>query len=161
MSQLADCPYCSRERHSQRGVSVPGIRDAAVRALGGIRIALIPVIQIAVGLFFFIGFALGFWRGLTDSTVLMSPEDAARWESDPKLLLCRAATACQKYEKMRFECAAAGNIRTCLRIKMGEEASYIAACSGYVEGGPAVSLPRETPTAFGCFFHRMFYRFGR
>jgi hypothetical protein len=139
---------------------VPSIRDVAVRTLGGLGVVLIPAIQVVFGVFLVLGFGLGFWRAWTDSTAPMPAGYAARWQSDPKLVLCRTATACKKYDEMRLECATAGNLKTCLRIKMGEDASYIGTCSGYVEGGPAVPLAPETPNALGCFYHRIFFSFG-
>src|ERR1700730_279546 len=59
--------------------------------------------------------------------------------------LCQAASACKRYSEARLECATAGNFKTCLRIKMGDDASYSDMCSGYDEGAPAVPLPPETP----------------
>ena len=48
--------------------------------------------------------------------------------------------------------ATAGNFKTCLRIKMGEDWSYSDICSGHDVGGPAVPLPPQTPDAVKCFF---------
>jgi hypothetical protein len=39
-----------------------------------------------------------------------------------KLALCHQAAACKKYSKVRQECATAGSFKTCLRIKMGDDA---------------------------------------
>jgi hypothetical protein len=72
-----------------------------------------------------------------------------------KLALCEQAAACKKYSEARLECATAGNFRTCLRIKMGDYASYNGTCSGYVEGAPAVPLPPETPNTVDCFFRTL------
>lgn len=80
-------------------------------------------------------------------------EQAARRERDEfKRLLCRVAAACKKYSEARLECATAGNFKTCLRIKMGTDASYTGVCSGYDDGAPAVPLSPETPNAVECFF---------
>jgi hypothetical protein len=65
--------------------------------------------------------------------------------------LCRKAAACKKYDQVRLECATAGNFRTCLRIKMGENVSYIDVCSGYDEGAPAIGLDPKTPDVVRCF----------
>ena len=66
--------------------------------------------------------------------------------------LCRVASACKKYSDVRLECATAGNFKTCLRIKMGDDASYSDICSGYYEGAPVVPLSPETPNAVVCYF---------
>jgi hypothetical protein len=65
--------------------------------------------------------------------------------------LCLEAKACKKYSEARLECATAGNFKTCLRIKMGEDSSYSDRCSGYDIGAPAVSLPPDTPNEIQCF----------
>ena len=71
--------------------------------------------------------------------------------------LCRVASACKKYSDVRLECATAGNFKTCLRIKMGDDASYSDICSGYYEGAPAVPLSPETPNAVVCYFRLMLH----
>jgi hypothetical protein len=68
-----------------------------------------------------------------------------------KRFLCLEAKVCKKYNEARLECATAGNFKTCLRIKMDEDASYAEVCSGYDLGAPAVPLPPETPNAVECF----------
>jgi hypothetical protein len=75
--------------------------------------------------------------------------------------LCHAAAACRKYSEARLECATAGNFKTCLRIKMDEDASYSDMCSGYDIGAPAVPLPRETPDWKTCLFLTMDQWLGR
>jgi hypothetical protein len=56
--------------------------------------------------------------------------------------LCGLAAACRKYDKVRLECATAANFKTCLRTKMGDDASYIPACIGAgEEGAPAMPIP--------------------
>jgi hypothetical protein len=57
-----------------------------------------------------------------------------------KRSLCSEAKACKKYNEARLECATAGNFKTCLRIKMDEDASYAEVCSGYDLGAPAIPL---------------------
>ena len=71
-----------------------------------------------------------------------------------KLFLCQLAAACKKYSSVRLECATAGNFKTCLRIKMGDDAVYSGTCSGYREGEPAIALSPETPNAAECFLRQ-------
>ena len=52
----------------------------------------------------------------------------------------------------RLECATAANFNMCLNIKMGSEADYIGACSGFKEGAPAVAPSPEAPNLLECFF---------
>jgi hypothetical protein len=104
-----------------------------------------------------------FWRDLNERPPTTA-ELAARQERSANLererqekgaleqYLCRAVAACKKYSEARLECATAGSFRTCLRIKMGDDASFIGLCSGYEEGAPAAPLPPETPDAVRCFF---------
>src|SRR5262249_37204494 len=62
----------------------------------------------------------------------LQERDRARQQKEElNLALCRQAAACKKYSEARLECATAGNFKTCLRIKMGEDAAYIGMCSGY------------------------------
>jgi len=74
---------------------------------------------------------------------------------EQKDFLCRAAAACKKYSEARSQCAVAGNFKTCLRLKMGDDASYSGMCSGYEDGAAAVPLPPETPNAVDCFFRNL------
>src|SRR5262249_61990704 len=86
----------------------------------------------------------------------LQERDRARQQKEElNLALCRQAAACKKYSEARLECATAGNFKTCLRIKMGEDAAYIGMCSGYEDGAPAVPLPPETPNAVDCFFRTL------
>jgi hypothetical protein len=73
-----------------------------------------------------------------------------RESEESNMHLCRIAAACKKYDEARLDCAAAGNLKTCLRIKMGEDVSYAEGCSGYNLGSPAILDPR-TPNAVQCF----------
>lgn len=66
--------------------------------------------------------------------------------------LCRQAAVCKKYDQVRLDCATAGNLKTCLRIKMGENVSFIDICSGYDVGAPAIPLDPKTPDLVRCFF---------
>ena len=50
--------------------------------------------------------------------------------------LCRKMAACSKYDRVRVDCATAGNIDTCLRIKMGDDFRDVE-CGVDYEGGPA------------------------
>jgi|SRR5579872_4683841 len=65
--------------------------------------------------------------------------------------LCRLRDACTKYDRVRLECATAGNFKTCLRIKMDKDIQYTDLCSGYNEGAPAVPLDPNTPNFVRCF----------
>jgi hypothetical protein len=50
---------------------------------------------------------------------------------------CQVSAACEKYDKARIDCATAGNFKTCLRIKMGDDERYGRYCTnGYDEGAP-------------------------
>jgi hypothetical protein len=44
--------------------------------------------------------------------------------------LCRKAEACKRYSDARLECATAGDLKTCIDIKMGTDAAYGDICSG-------------------------------
>ena len=72
--------------------------------------------------------------------------------------LCRQREACAKYDRVRLECAVAGDFKTCLRIKMGDDVIFADICSGYNEGGPGVPLDTRIPSAFRCF---MLNNFGK
>jgi hypothetical protein len=73
-----------------------------------------------------------------------------------KLELCHQAAACKKYSDVRQQCATAGNFKTCMLVKMGDDASWIDTCSGFVEGGAALPLPPQTPNSADCFFRTLF-----
>jgi hypothetical protein len=95
------------------------------------------------------------------AVVLLMGVAFVQWVADlkddrQKLALCRQAAACKKYSKVREECAAAGSFKTCLRIRMGDDALWSDTCSGYVEVGPALPLPRQTPNSVDCFFRTLF-----
>ena len=79
-------------------------------------------------------------------------DQEAKQKLEIERYLCRKAAACKRYDQVRLECATAGNFKTCLRIKMGENVSYIDVCSGYEEGAPALPLDPKTPDAVCCFF---------
>ena len=86
-----------------------------------------------------------FWLSGTPAPIPPTAQDRAvlQFEREQKLSLCRVAAACKKYSDIRLECATAGNFKTCLHIKMGDDAAYINTCSGYREGDPAVALSAE------------------
>jgi hypothetical protein len=69
--------------------------------------------------------------------------------------LCLRASACKRYDTVRLECATAGSFKTCMRIKMGDDADYSDVCSGYAQGAPALPNPPETPNIVECFFITM------
>jgi hypothetical protein len=87
--------------------------------------------------------------------------EAARREKKAQVLfLCEQAAACKKYDAARLECATAGNLKTCLRIKMGDDdLTFTNVCSGYDPGAPARPLPPNTPNVVQCFFERVFASF--
>ena len=66
--------------------------------------------------------------------------------------LCRKMAACSKYDRVRVDCATAGNIDTCLRIKMGDDFRDVETCGVDYEGGFAALLDPRTPNALRCFF---------
>ena len=66
--------------------------------------------------------------------------------------LCRKMAACSKYDRVRVDCATAGSIDTCLRIKMGDDFRDVETCGVDYEGGPAALLDPRTPNALRCFF---------
>jgi hypothetical protein len=96
------------------------------------------------------------------TTLPTTPEEQAAWRlrrADPgrihnqSRLLCKEAATCKKYSGAQLECATAGNFKTCLRIKMGDDAyNYANLCSGGDIGGPVQPLPADTPNALQCFF---------
>ena len=65
--------------------------------------------------------------------------------------LCRKMAACGKYDRVRVDCATAGSIDTCLRIKMGDDFRDVETCGVDYEGGPAVLLDPRTPMPFAAF----------
>jgi hypothetical protein len=98
-----------------------------------------------------------FWVILIGGAVMVAVTRLSNLNNDAFTVnLCRQATACKKYSKVREECATAGSFKTCLRIKMGDDAHWIDTCNGYVEGGPALPPPPETPNSVECFFSSLF-----
>ena len=69
-----------------------------------------------------------------------------------RVILCKLAAACRKYSDARDQCATAGSLKACVRIKMGEDAFFADHCSGYDIGASAVPLPAQTPSRMACFF---------
>jgi hypothetical protein len=116
-------------------------RDVLVRVLGILGLTLPALLAIWVA-----WMLAGTWLSRTAKPSIPAGQ---------KSFLCRAAAACKKYSEVRLECATAGNFKTCLRIKMGDDASFSEMCSGYDEGAPAVPLPPETPNAVNCFFRNL------
>jgi hypothetical protein len=86
---------------------------------------------------------------------MAAAQQAAKQKAQYERSLCFAAAACRKYDTMRLECATAGSFKTCLRIKMGDDADYSDICSGYSQGAPALPRPPETPNRVECFFLTM------
>jgi hypothetical protein len=93
--------------------------------------------------------------------VLLMGIALVQWVADQKddghkLALCHQAAACNKYSKVREECATAGNFKTCLRVRMGADELWSDICNGYIEGGPALPLPPKPPGRVDCFFRTLF-----
>jgi hypothetical protein len=87
-------------------------------------------------------------------------EAASREKSAQTLFLCQQAAACKKYDTARLECATAGNLKTCLHVKMGDDdLIFTNICSGYDPGAPTRPLPPNTPNVVQCFFERVFASF--
>src|SRR5262245_29485726 len=62
------------------------------------------------------------FKAAADAQALGDKREAARREKKGQVLfLCEQAAACKKYDAARLECATAGNLKTCLRIKMGDD----------------------------------------
>jgi hypothetical protein len=89
---------------------------------------------------------------LREAAFAVGAKERDRQKLDTERNLCRRAAACKKYDQVRLECATAGSFKTCMRIKMGDEAQYGDLCSGYNEDGPALQLDPNTPDVVRCFF---------
>src|SRR6516165_12816643 len=61
---------------------------------------------------------------------LVASERAKEYQQSIELdrYLCRKTAACSKYDRVRVDCATAGNIGTCLRIKMGDAFRDVETC---------------------------------
>jgi hypothetical protein len=72
---------------------------------------------------------------------------------EEKRELCRIAAACKKYDDARTECAMAGKVTSCVRIKMGDAEGYFGLCSNYDRGLPPASHAHFTaaPNVFWCW----------
>jgi hypothetical protein len=81
--------------------------------------------------------------------------DKKKMRFERERALCWKAEACKKYDDMRLACAPAGNLKTCLNIKMGSVADYIDMCTGFAPGAPSIPLSPETPNAIQCFFFKL------
>ncbi len=77
--------------------------------------------------------------------------EAKRKDGLDRSYLCEMAAACRKYSDAREQCATAGNLRTCVHIKMGDDSFFADQCSAYEIGAPAVPTPPETPSRITCF----------
>ncbi|WP_315742223.1 hypothetical protein [Bradyrhizobium sp. SZCCHNR1075] len=64
--------------------------------------------------------------------------------------LCHIGDVCRRYDEVRLECATAGSFKTCLRVKMDNDASLIPACASE-EGAPAI-MPPKLPNRAVCYF---------
>ena len=77
---------------------------------------------------------------------LVASERAKEYQQSIELdrYLCRKTAACSKYDRVRVDCATAGNIDTCLRIEMGDDARFVDMCGGE-------PLDPRTPNALRCY----------
>jgi hypothetical protein len=107
---------------------------------------------------FVVVFAFAIWETRTAPAPTPAEQAAradARDQKEWKRSLCHVAAACGKYSAARLECATAGNFKTCIQIKMGNDAYRTGVCSGDQEGAPAVPVSPETPNAVSCFFRTL------
>ena len=66
-------------------------------------------------------------------------------------LLCKAKVVCARFAEVRQECAAAGNFRNCIQVKMGDEDyELIGSCANDGQLIGASSLPNSVD----CFLSR-------
>jgi hypothetical protein len=65
--------------------------------------------------------------------------------------LCQVASACNKYNQARVDCATAGNLKSCMLIKLGDNSRYADLCSSGEIGAPALPPSPDTPNAAKCF----------
>jgi hypothetical protein len=107
-------------------------------------------------LFFWLGIVV-WWVG--SSSFLLpdpSPDQRAANEAAKPLSsaetkqLCRLAAVCKKYTATRLECATAGNLKTCLQIKMGRDYDFTSGCSDNGDGTLSFQPP-HMPGAIQCF----------
>jgi hypothetical protein len=116
-----------------------------------------------VGVFLvFLGIVVSHWFGPPPppETAEEHSQREARWEQWAQQdrqraehkTLCRVASACRTYDTVRLECATAGNFRTCLRIKMGDDVSLLSACTSDPETGAPVVMPPNMPSRAACLF---------
>jgi hypothetical protein len=89
---------------------------------------------------------------LRQTAIIAAVREREQQKLETEKYLCRKAAGCRTYDKVRLECATAGNFKTCLRIKMGDDAQYAELCSGYDVGSSALPLDPQTPDMVRCFF---------
>lgn len=77
-----------------------------------------------------------------------SPEQSAKNEAAKPL--CHLAAVCKKFSATRLECATAGNLKTCLQIKIGRDYDFTSECSD-VGDGTLSFQPPNMPGAIKCF----------
>jgi hypothetical protein len=66
--------------------------------------------------------------------------------------LCQMASACERYNQARLDCATAGDLKSCILIKMGDYSSYADSCSSGEIGTTGLPPSPDTPNAWVCFW---------
>jgi len=81
--------------------------------------------------------------------------EAEKEQKNYRLRLCQMASMCDEYKQARLDCAAAGNLKSCVLIKMGSHSDYADLCSDGEIGSPALPPSRDTPNAVECFLLKL------
>jgi len=109
--------------------------------------AVLTIGTVLVGMFVAIEIVTGPWQ-----LVEQWADQEQHKDGLDRVFLCRLAAACRKYTDARDQCATAGSLKACVRIKMGDDAYFADHCSGYDIGASAIPLPTQTPSQIACFF---------
>lgn len=76
--------------------------------------------------------------------------DAAKLEQER--YLCRIESVCEKYGKVRQDCATAGSFDNCIRVRMGDDdVGLVDACTN---DGNVLYPSEHMPSGLRCFFLR-------
>ena len=67
--------------------------------------------------------------------------------------LCMYEVICEKYGKVRQECATAGNFNTCIEVKMGNQSGLLYHCTN--DGGVLQSIASDLPNVVDCWFYKV------
>ena len=133
------------------------LQDGALITFQVIKRFVLAIVRIAVGV---ISFLLVIGAFVLALVLIQLPWQMAESSADAGMgrdgldrgYLCEMAASCRRYTEVRDECATAGNLKACVRIKMGDDASFADSCSDYQIGAPAVTLPPQTPDRITRFF---------